>query len=609
MSDEATVLIQALATTSVAEPWSERLLRQAAMYLRIFAIIMFIGLVTYASWFLWWTWNSGSWGTFFWQMLPITCMFFVIWRLPSSSLVEVRRNAAIRAGAQSLRELAASRDDQRAPLAGPQPSPVPASDVSAPLQIRATADHPILLVIVYGLMSVVGLMGAGCVMLSVYLVTIIVNPSAHPDLVWWEYAVSFGGVAVVGAMGAGAIWLMIYGFVHLRRDQHNQRFLADGLGLRRGVGRSQEIIAWQDVRSFFLILPRQGPTRTLHTWADQQKNPHTREIAAKLLAGSGRAGSTTYVLDAGDRIFTWSVSAHAKPASVAAYALLARVVVASTHLPLRDLTAEADAVLAASDSAALLSISPTEKALADAVPAARPRAARRLRWGCLVTLAPIIATLVFCGGGWGLQQYQHALYSGLPARIYAQHPIFADPLRAEDGYWPVHPATSDDGAYAFVDGAYQISGGNGQAMLDQNYGNVAVAVTVRERPTNYNTETMGSLGQIGLIVRATDHPAGLLTFTIGPLGDWSLMRYREWGPDSGQWQFLAGGTHDPAIHWGFGDNRLLIVMRGSQYICFINDRLVAVTSDGALSSGQAGLWLDNNTVIGRYTNFAVYPAV
>jgi hypothetical protein len=234
-------------------------------------------------------------------------------------------------------------------------------------------------------------------------------------------------------------------------------------------------------------------------------------------------------------------------------------------------------------------------------------------WKRTLTLAPLVAILVLCGGGWVLQQAQHALYNSLPARIHAQTPLFSDALAADDGNWPVHLATADDGAYNYVNGEYKISDGWGEALLNRTYGNAAVEVTVQMGYTDPNGK-VGDLGQVGLVVRAGSKPDSLVTFTIGVLGDWSLMRFRNSGPDDDKWQVLALGERSSAIHTGFRPNRLLVLMRGYEYLCYADDQLVAVAHDDALSRGQVGLWLDQKTVegtatVGYFSHFAVYPAV
>jgi hypothetical protein len=200
-------------------------------------------------------------------------------------------------------------------------------------------------------------------------------------------------------------------------------------------------------------------------------------------------------------------------------------------------------------------------------------------------------------------------YSGLVPRIHVEKPLFDDPLTVDTGLWPVHPATSEDASYSFEHAAYVIADGGGEAHVGSTYGDVAVEVTVRQVPAS-SAEKMGDLHGAGLSLRETDDPFGVVAFTINPLGDWFIMRYRERGPDGGQWQILAFGEHSHAVHWGPGvRNQLLVDMRGSQYICFVNGQLIAAVADNALTVGHVGVWVDDNSTAGLFNDFRVYPPV
>jgi hypothetical protein len=223
-------------------------------------------------------------------------------------------------------------------------------------------------------------------------------------------------------------------------------------------------------------------------------------------------------------------------------------------------------------------------------------------------IAPLAILLVLYCGGWGLQHLQLTRYAALPARIHVEKPLFADALATPDDNWPVGTDSSDDVTYSYVNGAYQISGDGGEALANRTFGDAAVEVTVRQTFTNPNL-TMGQLGEIGLVVRVGGNPDHFVTFTISPLGDWALMRYEDTGNDANGWKALALGQHSSAVHDGFVPNRLLVLMRGSEYVCYVNDQLVAIAHDDALRQGRVGLWLDDNTTVGHYSQFAVYPTV
>lgn len=623
MSDGMDQLVRALASNRTEETRGERWLRRVGTAGRAMATAIFLVFLAIAAYLLWWAWHSGSWDEFYGQMVAVTVGVLSIWRV-SASWPNARRNAALRLGAQALRELAARGDDQDAPLAEPQPAPLEGVELAASaMQIELRESYPTLMGIVWVLMWLIGVMGIGTIVLGVWLASQFANLPNRQSLAGWEIAILISVVGLCVAMGVVAVALPIWYTRRSIRQRGQGRYVADAWGLRRGEGRGQESVAWHEVRSFFRVNDISEPLT--HPKADERmrqlaehSDERVRHFADEMVAHLNQALSTrvSYVLDAGGKVWTWTVTPREQSRQATDYDYLWRTMVTHTHQPLRDLTLPAGRIVRAASAGqpvagALTGPSATDSVVAAAATApqhARSRDRASKRWGRIVTVAPIIAVLVFCGGGWSLQQYQRALYGGLPARIHAETPLFTDALAADDGLWPVHGVTADDAAYAYVNGVYQISGNGGEATLERRYGDAAVEVTVQQRPSNVNVK-MGNLGQIGLTLRASDNPSGLVTFTIGPLGAWALMRYREWGPDAGQWQVLAGGEHNAAIHWGFGRNRLLVLMRGAEYVCFVNDQLIAVAHDDALTAGQVGLWLDDNTTIGRYANFAVYPAV
>jgi hypothetical protein len=481
--------------------------------------------------------------------------------------------------------------------------------------------------IAYSLIALLGLLGLGTVTLFGWLATLIATPLNPRPLDWWEMALAMGVVVAMIGGGLALVWLSAHMLLRTWRERHNNRYTADTWGLRRGEGSGAISVAWPDVRAFYRIEHRNVPGATPVDDAFRQyttlfENP----IFQKLFAATDRVPATTYVLDAGEHVLTWTLRSGETPANAEAYERLWRLIAAHTRLPLRDLTEQALVVLRAADAVktnkpipALPGQSQTDAALAELQGFSRgsPSTGGK-RWERTLILGPLIAILILYGGGWGLEQIQHGgvwgpLYAALPDRIHAETPLFSDSLTADDGLWPVHPATADDAAYGYANGEYEISDGWGHAMLNRTYSDVAVEVTARLDSTGPPSGRIDDLGQVGLVLRASSNPDSLVTFTIGEIGDWSLMRYRDWATDAGQGQVLAHGPR-PGLHTGFEHNRLLVLRRGSEYICYVNDQLVAAVHDDAFTSGQVGLWLqqktvDDKTTVGYYSNFAVYPAI
>jgi hypothetical protein len=67
-----------------------------------------------------------------------------------------------------------------------------------------------------------------------------------------------------------------------------------------------------------------------------------------------------------------------------------------------------------------------------------------------------------------------------------------------------------------------------------------------------------------------------------------------------------------AIHQGFGAaNRLAVIMRGSEYICYINGQFVGIYRDAGSQDGPVGLYASSDqsedAPIAAFTDFAIYP--
>jgi hypothetical protein len=246
------------------------------------------------------------------------------------------------------------------------------------------------------------------------------------------------------------------------------------------------------------------------------------------------------------------------------------------------------------------------------------------RWKRTILYGPLIVVLLLYasawglrwvqhGGNWGIQQVQIAFDGGLASQIHAQAPLYSDALAADDGQWPVHPATDSAAAYGYADGEYEISGGSGVALLSRAYNDVAVEATVYLDVIARAQGADDPTGQAGLIVRAASGTGDALIFSISRFGDWSLVLAPTTQLRAGQGQLLA--RSDPYVLLsGAEPHRLLVLMRGSEYTCFVNDQPVAIVDYSGFSSRQVGLWLGKSSASGSvtegyYSHFAVYPAV
>ena len=235
--------------------------------------------------------------------------------------------------------------------------------------------------------------------------------------------------------------------------------------------------------------------------------------------------------------------------------------------------------------------------------------------GCLVALVVVLVWALLAGASWGMQRYQTNDYSSLPARVQAEAPIYASPLASNDGLWlEQQPTKAYACSYGFAHGAYQISGtadGDfGDAWPIDGVGNSAVAVTVSESGALKNGDNDG----IGLLLDGNEAGTEFITFSVYRDGSWDISHYRYTGVSNNSndyWTTVDSGSSD-VIHTADGAaNRLLVVSRGPLRLFYVNGQLMTAyndTNDHLPHVGAAGVYLNNCSMTGRFTNFANYPA-
>lgn len=232
-----------------------------------------------------------------------------------------------------------------------------------------------------------------------------------------------------------------------------------------------------------------------------------------------------------------------------------------------------------------------------------------------VDIALMVALATSMVGMWGVNQIQLAdYYRTLPARIAATAPLYKDAMTGAGG-WFVQPPTPDDpSSYGYQGGGYAITGGHpghiNYVTMGGTYADVVVAVTVRQVGT-------ADANGVGLVARDADTGADYddqVIFYVDPLrGEWNLYHYQPGHSNiDDNWRYLDGG-YDAGIHQGENvANRLMLVLRGNEYLCYINGQFVARVLDSTLTpsspkSGYVGVYI-NDAVTGIFDNFALYPA-
>ncbi len=177
------------------------------------------------------------------------------------------------------------------------------------------------------------------------------------------------------------------------------------------------------------------------------------------------------------------------------------------------------------------------------------------------------------------------------------------------------PTTADPTSLAFAHGGYAINGGPDQdnyiVWRGARYADLAVAVTLREVAAH----DYDIAGLVARVQGAGTGDADKIIFDISPLGgSWELFHYQPGqGPPEDGWHYLGTGD-SAAIHTGAGaTNRLMLVIVGTTYLCYVNGQFVGggVDSYASASSprtGYAGLFVRAPSTVAVFNDFAIYPA-
>jgi len=107
----------------------------------------------------------------------------------------------------------------------------------------------------------------------------------------------------------------------------------------------------------------------------------------------------------------------------------------------------------------------------------------------------------------------------------------------------------------------------------------------------------------GLVLRANTQTGDMLVFQLNKqAGTWSLKKRLH-----GAWTTLQGTTSSDLINRTDGWNNLLVaIMRGNQYLLYINYQFVGDYTDDTLRGGSVGLFAEDGTATLRSGGFTVY---
>ncbi len=551
-------------------------------------VILYLVSLGQACVAFWQDWQHGVWGNDLLDHssdLLGTC--FLLFGLLQFARME-RREADAQAEARAWREAAIQGNDQLAPRANMQPGPLTDPELAISLMKVGPLPNPAARngLALAAMAALLGLSGVGAIIL--FAVGTVTPMPAHTQAhISAQDQVFAAGLLAVGlTLLALAMWMGQWAW-RMRRPLY---LVADTSGLALAEGRrarERTHIAWHSARTFFVVKHMNGGVE-----------------------------ATTYVLDADDDLLIWTIDQRTPAATQTASERLCKTIVMRTGLPLRAPVVRPE-VRATRSTRARRATGP-ERIAGAAVPgtpasqvAGLP--ARRLTPLTVIVAMSLVSILLFAASGWGLQQFQTRLFQSYVARIHAERPLYHDALTHDDGQWPVHPPSASDGGYRFVNNSYEMTGGPENvgtapvfgltASTAQTYEDAAIEVTVRE---SYG---VSSYGGIGLVLRQGSDQAHTVGFSIDKTGEWTISNF-----DFSNLDIVSG--QNPAIHTGNeATNRLLVLMRGSQYICYVNDQLVGVFYNSApqtnatVQDSHIALWLPDHTAVGSFSDFTIYPAV
>lgn len=539
-------------------------------------------------------WQTGDWQNLDDYMLGAIFPFVFLFLLPA--FPATRRNAL--PAVDALRRAASeSRDSTFAPVAQspePESTDLPAGsarfDHIGALSNRQAAERIARLFTIWPV-----------VMPVVFLFSLYNSISRESVLPLGTYLPDSKivgiSMAVLGVVVFGMAGLL---FIRARTYRHGVPVTADEWGIQWRPRRGRTIsLAWHDVRSFF-----------------------TFSYGSAI--GNRSAGLKTliYVVDAGDALLVCQCypALSNVPAAVRQREEVDRfvkLVVARTGKPLRDLSSYARQLAERPGAITRHGMLPhTAEYQQYATPLSSKAAARQTRTyvarGCAIVLALLLLPILLVSGAFAakaqLHDYQASYYASLPAKLHAHEPLSFSDFTSADDHWFIQDPTSDNPfGYVFADDGYHLTGTQGyvsDSWLHTTYVDSAVEVTA--------SQTAGQTNDgVGLVLRSDIMNSNMVVFFASPTdGSWTLDAFHFGHANfNDNWTYLTGGT-SAAIRIGvIQPNRLLAIMRGGQYLLYINNQFVASYYDDAHetpSRGYSGVYVNEANTEGIFTNFVVY---
>ncbi len=501
-----------------------------------------------------WIWKgTGQWEGFWginiasiFLMLLMPIMFIYVGARAVNRRAQLQEDEP-RAPAQTLRQAALAGDETRAPLATPQPTPLEDGIIlTTPLRLG-----PLYRPDKARRGSSIGMElaisgGSTAVVLGAFV--LIALGQVLPEALIYAIIWFVG----IGAMLLVWAWERALKKITVTVDEQGLQWKLLHWRLPSPTLR----LAWQDARAFYTFDYEQRSTLGWHSWR-------------------------IYVLDAPAATLAWAVEVPHRYARQSVFTgqsiheRLAQVIVTRTGLPLRTLAT------AAGELARELARQPLRPGARDADTQAgvserppQPPTRWLRRW---YPLMPPLALLVLLPlTAWGIQSYYTSYYGLLLARARSHHPLY-------------YRATTDANNFVFVNSVYEW-----QAAFAPNvYGDAAVEVTAR-LPKD-------AVASFGLILHTDNDSERQVVFKLDLDGYWSLGAI-----DANPGILIRTNTVNAAPG---ASNRLTVIMRGNQYICYVNDTFLAIYQEAQATTGQVGIFVDGAYVLdmATFSDFTVYP--
>ncbi len=535
------------------------------------SLLLFVPVFLFVAFIFASAWSAASWGDFFnSNLLP------ALGTLWAAITVVDRLSGFLRKAAQRreqalftvpLREAARAASENVAPLAEEQPE----REARPGMASWGPLMQPL-----YGAYAVVKAIGLA--LLIVGLIFLFIFGLALLLAVFGSDA-SGPRVEIIGSLISGAFCLCTLPiFLWARRMPRTFDVQADDWHLEwrrlrwQGASRQTTRMPWHEARAFSVF-------------TFQQKS------GVGKLYGRYRV----YVLDGEQTALAWSVrdGRDAVATATAASDAFCRLVASHTRLPLRNISGEVERLAERIERKPVRKKKDVPLSLQALQEPERERPLPPFKWPYLryVFLLPLALFGLLAGVGWSAQAYQSHQYEALLAQVHTHKPLYHDALSAPTGDWPVQgPNANDPRSYSYVNHAYQLIGDYFTvALAPPFYRDMAVEVTVGIRG---GSEKLGDTW-LGLALHMDDQGNGLL-FQVNPVGYWSIGTF----DDS---DFHHSNTLNVI------KNRLTVIMRGDDYICYANDHFIGLYHSSLYPAGLVGVFLGSPNTIAAFTDFTIYP--